>query len=70
MDLRELGLSRMPLRADGTAIDWAAPIRSAWDFSEGAALRTLREFLADGAPPRLVGLRCMRGHWPAVALPA
>lgn len=38
----------MPQRPDGTIIDWAAPIREAWDFSEEAALEGLERFIAAG----------------------
>ncbi len=49
MGLGGLGLAPMPRRRqDGSVIDWAVPIRTAWDFSEGAALRMLDAFIAEG----------------------
>lgn len=38
----------MPRRRDGSTIDWGAPIRQAWDFSEAAALSLLDGFIAAG----------------------
>ncbi|XP_056138471.1 deoxyribodipyrimidine photo-lyase [Lampris incognitus] len=46
--LEMLGLARMPRRKDGTVIDWAANIRSSWDFSEEGAHARLEAFLHDG----------------------
>uniref|UniRef100_A0A8C8HTH6 Photolyase/cryptochrome alpha/beta domain-containing protein n=1 Tax=Oncorhynchus tshawytscha TaxID=74940 RepID=A0A8C8HTH6_ONCTS len=46
--LEGLGLARMPCRKDGTTIDWAANIRSSWDFSEEGAQSCLEAFLNDG----------------------
>ncbi|XP_071199544.1 deoxyribodipyrimidine photo-lyase [Salvelinus alpinus] len=46
--LEGLGLARMPCRKDGTTIDWAANIRSSWDFSEEGAQSRLEAFLNDG----------------------
>ncbi|XP_029909413.1 uncharacterized protein LOC115360575 [Myripristis murdjan] len=46
--LDRLGLARMPRRKDGTTIDWAANIRSSWDFSETGAHARLEAFLQDG----------------------
>jgi hypothetical protein len=40
----------MPARADGSAVDWAAGIRGAWDISEAGALRQMAVFLDAGAP--------------------
>ncbi|KAK9843470.1 hypothetical protein WJX81_004296 [Elliptochloris bilobata] len=50
LSLDELGLAPMPLRADGTAVDWAAGIRGAWDISEAGALRQMDVFLDAGFP--------------------
>jgi len=47
--LQALGFAQMPLRGDGTIMDWGAPILEAWDISEDAALATLRCFLAPSA---------------------
>ncbi len=38
----------MPVRADGTVVDWAASIRAAWDISEAGALRQMDVFLDAG----------------------
>eukprot|EP00927_Polykrikos_kofoidii_P076852 TRINITY_DN73878_c0_g1_i1.p1 TRINITY_DN73878_c0_g1~~TRINITY_DN73878_c0_g1_i1.p1 ORF type:complete len:757 (-),score=96.61 TRINITY_DN73878_c0_g1_i1:468-2738(-) len=46
--LDALGLSRMPVRKDGSVLDWGAPILASWDISESAALSALRSFLAPG----------------------
>uniref|UniRef100_A0A8C9S5R5 Si:ch1073-390k14.1 n=1 Tax=Scleropages formosus TaxID=113540 RepID=A0A8C9S5R5_SCLFO len=46
--LAQLGLAKMPRRKDGTTVDWAANIRSSWDFSEEGAQARLRAFLLDG----------------------
>ncbi|XP_024859458.1 deoxyribodipyrimidine photo-lyase [Kryptolebias marmoratus] len=46
--LDSLGLARMPRRKDGTVIDWAANIRTSWDFSEAGAQARLDAFLRDG----------------------
>uniref|UniRef100_A0A3Q1F092 Si:ch1073-390k14.1 n=1 Tax=Acanthochromis polyacanthus TaxID=80966 RepID=A0A3Q1F092_9TELE len=46
--LDTLGLARMPRRKDGTTIDWAANIRTSWDFSEDGAHARLDAFLHDG----------------------
>ncbi|KAF6735023.1 Deoxyribodipyrimidine photo-lyase [Oryzias melastigma] len=46
--LEALGLARMPRRKDGTIIDWAANIRTSWDFSEDGAHARLDAFLRDG----------------------
>ncbi|KPP67340.1 hypothetical protein Z043_114086, partial [Scleropages formosus] len=45
--LAQLGLAKMPRRKDGTTVDWAANIRSSWDFSEEGAQARLRAFLLD-----------------------
>lgn len=44
----ELRLVRLPVRADGTFVDWAADMRAAWDMSESAALAIMEQFLAEG----------------------
>jgi len=46
--LETLGFADMPVRADGTILNWGAPILQSWDISEAAALQILRSFLADG----------------------
>jgi len=46
--LESLGLAKMPKRKDGTVIDWAAPIRSSWDFSEEGGFANLQRFLSEG----------------------
>nr|QDO16412.1 CPD photolyase [Lingulodinium polyedra] len=46
--LDALGLARMPVRADGSVLDWGVPILTAWDISEEGALAVLRRFLAPG----------------------
>jgi len=46
--LKALQLARMPVRSDGSFVDWGAPILAAWDISEEAALATLQRFLAPG----------------------
>ncbi|CAL8358782.1 unnamed protein product [Lota lota] len=46
--LDALGLACMPRRKDGTVIDWAANIRTSWDFSEQGAHARLEAFLQDG----------------------
>ena len=43
----------MPARADGSAVDWTAGIRGAWDISEAGALCQMAVFLDAGAPGRL-----------------
>ena len=40
----------LPVRRDGTVVDWAQPIRAAWDISERGALAIMDQFLAEGAP--------------------
>lgn len=46
--LQALGFARMPVRKDGSLLDWGAPILAAWDISEAAGLATLRQFLERG----------------------
>eukprot|EP00930_Biecheleria_cincta_P069625 TRINITY_DN57346_c0_g1_i1.p1 TRINITY_DN57346_c0_g1~~TRINITY_DN57346_c0_g1_i1.p1 ORF type:complete len:746 (+),score=117.11 TRINITY_DN57346_c0_g1_i1:74-2311(+) len=46
--LDALGFARMPVRRDGSVLDWGAPIQAAWDISEAAGLATLRQFLERG----------------------
>mmetsp|Transcript_10996 Transcript_10996/g.25117 ORF Transcript_10996/g.25117 Transcript_10996/m.25117 type:complete len:773 (+) Transcript_10996:196-2514(+) len=46
--LSSLGFARMPVRKDGTVVDWGSPILDAWSISEDAALSTLRQFLQRG----------------------
>ena len=43
-----LGLARMPVRADGTVVDWGSPLMTAWRCSEAAAIQALDEFLDIG----------------------
>uniref|UniRef100_W5M8X3 Si:ch1073-390k14.1 n=1 Tax=Lepisosteus oculatus TaxID=7918 RepID=W5M8X3_LEPOC len=45
--LDQLDLAKMPRRKDGTTVDWAATIRSSWDFSEEGAHARLQDFLCD-----------------------
>jgi hypothetical protein len=55
--LEELGLARMPVRSDGSVVDWGALVLRAWQCSEEVALSTLRSFLLEGAqpaPPRVL----------------
>lgn len=47
--LADLRMVELPVRRDGTVVDWAAPILAAWDISEGAALAIMEQFLAEGA---------------------
>ncbi len=46
--LDTLGLASMPRHADGSVVDWGAPLLAAWehDLSEQAALRLLDVFIA------------------------
>ncbi|KAJ8302712.1 hypothetical protein KUTeg_019108 [Tegillarca granosa] len=53
MVLDELKLAKMPVRKDGTVIDWAAPIRKSWDFSEKGAWDALTMFLEEGRADNL-----------------
>jgi len=46
--LAALGFARMPLRKDGSVLDWGKQILESWDISEEAGLSTLRAFLAPG----------------------
>ncbi|KAM9302055.1 deoxyribodipyrimidine photo-lyase-like [Gastrophryne carolinensis] len=48
LELDDLQLAKMPQRKDGTVIDWAAPIKKSWDFSEDGAYTCLGNFLEDG----------------------
>lgn len=47
--LEALRLCPLPVRADGSLVDWEAPILASWDISEAAALGALKRFLAPGA---------------------
>jgi len=44
--LHALGFARMPVRSDGSVVDWGSPILGGWEISEKAALDTLQKFLA------------------------
>jgi len=46
--LEALGLARMPVRADGAAVDWGSPLMAAWRCTEDAAIQALDEFLDIG----------------------
>ncbi len=48
----------LPVRRDGTVVDWAQPIRAAWDISERGALAIMDQFLAEGAPCNLGFTAC------------
>lgn len=43
--LEDLGLARMPVRADGSVIDWGAGIRARWCAGEEAAIRAVDFFV-------------------------
>lgn len=43
-----LGLCRLPIRKDGSLVNWADPIVKAWDITEEAGYSALRAFLAEG----------------------
>eukprot|EP00929_Paragymnodinium_shiwhaense_P060928 TRINITY_DN30416_c0_g1_i2.p1 TRINITY_DN30416_c0_g1~~TRINITY_DN30416_c0_g1_i2.p1 ORF type:complete len:777 (+),score=112.24 TRINITY_DN30416_c0_g1_i2:61-2391(+) len=44
--LRDLGICKLPIRKDGSVVDWAAPICEAWEITELAGWKALRSFLA------------------------
>mmetsp|Transcript_15886 Transcript_15886/g.29027 ORF Transcript_15886/g.29027 Transcript_15886/m.29027 type:complete len:737 (-) Transcript_15886:52-2262(-) len=46
--LSALGFARMPVREDGSTVDWGAPILEAWSICEEVALAMLHRFLAPG----------------------
>lgn len=46
--LTSLGFTSMPVRADGTVLNWGASILEHWNISETAALEILRRFLSPG----------------------
>jgi deoxyribodipyrimidine photolyase len=46
--LHGLGLCRLPVRKDGSVVNWAAPIVKAWEITEEAAYSALRACLAEG----------------------
>ena len=46
--LESLGLARMPVRVDGTVIDWGASVRAAWRNSEADALAAVDVFIRSG----------------------
>lgn len=53
VSLADLGLARMPVRRDGTVVDWGAPIRRAWGAcSEEEALQMMEGFIAVGEQNR------------------
>ena len=47
-ELAELSLARMPVRADGSIVDWKASIERDWAISEAGALALLDDFLSNG----------------------
>ena len=46
--VQDLRLDAMPLRPDGTTIDWAGGIREFWGFGEAAAHAALTDFVCNG----------------------
>ena len=46
--VQDLRLDEMPLRPDGTTIDWAGGIREFWCFGEAAAHAALTDFVCNG----------------------
>lgn len=48
LKLEQLRLAAMPLRKDGTVIDWGTQVVAAWRTSEQDALRVLDDFLQIG----------------------
>eukprot|EP00308_Calcidiscus_leptoporus_P011861 CAMPEP_0119359834 /NCGR_PEP_ID=MMETSP1334-20130426/7618_1 /TAXON_ID=127549 /ORGANISM="Calcidiscus leptoporus, Strain RCC1130" /LENGTH=715 /DNA_ID=CAMNT_0007374575 /DNA_START=14 /DNA_END=2158 /DNA_ORIENTATION=+ len=48
LPLRALCLARLPVRRDGTRIDWAAGLRTSWAVGEEGGRAALRRFLANG----------------------
>lgn len=48
LKLEQLGLAAMPLRKDGSVVDWGAQVVGAWRTSEQDALRVLDDFLQIG----------------------
>ena len=48
LGVSDLKLAVLPLRPDGSEIDWAAGIRDFWGFDEAAALSALAEFVEHG----------------------
>jgi len=46
--LQGLGLCKLPVRCDGTVLDWCAPIVREWSITEDGARAALRKFLAQG----------------------
>jgi hypothetical protein len=46
--LSDLHMVDLPIRPDGSVVDWTAPILAAWDISEAAALAIMAQFLAEG----------------------
>ena len=43
----------LPVRPDGSVVDWGQQLRDAWDISESAALALMEKFMSEGAPPAL-----------------
>eukprot|EP00927_Polykrikos_kofoidii_P061037 TRINITY_DN55929_c0_g1_i1.p1 TRINITY_DN55929_c0_g1~~TRINITY_DN55929_c0_g1_i1.p1 ORF type:complete len:776 (-),score=112.48 TRINITY_DN55929_c0_g1_i1:168-2495(-) len=48
LGLDSLGLARMPLRPNGSVVDWGSPILAEWDISEAAALAKVKDFFRPG----------------------
>ena len=49
LQLQELGLAAMPVRRDGTVVDWGSGIMAAWRPSEQDGIHVLDDFLEAGA---------------------
>lgn len=49
LQVNQLLLDLMPLRKDGSRVDWAHDIRRFWTFGEDGANRALKEFVFEGA---------------------
>lgn len=43
----------LPVRPDGSVVDWGQQLRDAWDISESAALALMEKFMSEGVPPAL-----------------
>jgi len=48
LTLNELGLYRMPVRNDGSRVDWGKGIRDNWQFGTRGAKEALEQFLGSG----------------------
>ena len=49
LPLSALGLAKMPMRADGTVVDWAGGMRRFWQAGEAGALASLDAFVHEAA---------------------